>query len=278
MASKNARGAWAQPAGDSPGRASAARPPDAPHRLARSLEPVGRERQRLAVVAGGEVAAAAARGPMSSSTSASPRMLPTDFAIFSPSDASSIPLCIHRRANSRPRPASVCAASFSWCGNTRSIPPPWMSNSSRAVPRPSPSTRCASRAARAPTASPRPCPRPPSSPSRARSRADPPSGRAASTPSPWSICSTSRRESPPYDGSDRTRKYTSPPAAYAWSPSTSAPDQVEDRVDVLRGQRLVVGPPEPEPLGVVDVVRGHLARELRRVARPPPARRRRSCR
>ena len=36
---------------------------------------------------------------------------------------------------------------------------------------------------------------------------------APSTPSPWSMSSTERCDSEPYDGSERTRKYTSPPAA-----------------------------------------------------------------
>ena len=39
-------------------------------------------------------------------------------------------------------------------------------------------------------------------------------------------------------------------------------DQVHDRADVLRGQRLVVRAPEPEAVGVGDVVGGHLARQL----------------
>ncbi len=56
-------------------------------------------------------------------------MLPTDLDIFS-SSSSTIPLCIQMRASGSPRPASVCAISFSWCGNTRSEPPPWMSKSS----------------------------------------------------------------------------------------------------------------------------------------------------
>ena len=43
-------------------------------------------------------------------------------------------------------------------------------------------------------------------------------------------------------------------------------DQVEDRLDVLGRQRLVVGPAEPEPLGVGHVVGGHLAREVGRLA------------
>ena len=37
-------------------------------------------------------------------------------------------MCIHTRANSASGWAQrLCAISFSWCGNTRSMPPPWMS-------------------------------------------------------------------------------------------------------------------------------------------------------
>src|SRR5207245_1634470 len=52
-------------------------------------------------------------------------MLPSDFDIFSPVSSSS-PLCIHIRANSSPAPRDW-ASSFSWCGKTRSMPPPWIS-------------------------------------------------------------------------------------------------------------------------------------------------------
>ena len=54
-------------------------------------------------------------------------MLPTDLLIFEPPRLS-IALCIHQRANGRPA-AVDWASSFSWCGNRRSSPPPWMSNS-----------------------------------------------------------------------------------------------------------------------------------------------------
>ena len=54
--------------------------------------------------------------------------LPTDFAIFSP------PMVTMPRASSGARtggpPPSAWARSFSWCGNTRSLPPPWRSNPS----------------------------------------------------------------------------------------------------------------------------------------------------
>ena len=54
--------------------------------------------------------------------------LPSDFDIFSPPIVS-IPQCSHTRANPLPGSAHrLCARSFSWCGNSRSPPPPWMSN------------------------------------------------------------------------------------------------------------------------------------------------------
>ena len=52
---------------------------------------------------------------------------PTDLAILEPLRFSS-PWCTQNRANGRPA-AFDWASSFSWCGNTRSSPPPWMSNS-----------------------------------------------------------------------------------------------------------------------------------------------------
>ena len=132
-------------------------------------------------------------------------MFPTDLDIFS--EASwSIPLCIHTFASGLPRPASVCAASFSWCGNTRSMPPPWMSNS-----RPSSSSAIAEHSMCQPGR-----PRPHgesqavSSPSFVAFQSAKSSGSclrsAPSTPSPWSIWSTSRRDSAPYASSERTRK------------------------------------------------------------------------
>jgi len=63
--------------------------------------------------------------PCKASASGSPTTLPSDLDIFSP--ICSIPLCIQICASSCPRAARVCAASFSWCGNIRSLPPPWMS-------------------------------------------------------------------------------------------------------------------------------------------------------
>ncbi len=131
-------------------------------------------------------------------------MLPTDFDILPPS--SSIPLCIQICASSRPRAASVCAASFSWWGKIRSLPPPWISNGAPSVAsaiaehsmcqpgRPSPHgalhhvSSIGLRAFQSAKSS------------GSSLRADP------SSPSPWSIWSTSRCESSPYSGSERTRK------------------------------------------------------------------------
>ena len=53
--------------------------------------------------------------------------LPSDFDIFSRS-TSRKPLCSQKRASGLPPWAqALCAISFSWCGNCRSRPPPWMS-------------------------------------------------------------------------------------------------------------------------------------------------------
>ena len=66
-----------------------------------------------------------ARGPCASSASARVVKLPSDFAIFSP-PTWTMPEWIQWRANAWPAP-SAWARSFSWCGNTRSSPPPWRS-------------------------------------------------------------------------------------------------------------------------------------------------------
>ncbi len=134
--------------------------------------------------------------PTSSSTSPSPRMFPTDLDIFS-AESSSIPLCIQIRASGLPRAACVCAASFSWCGKTRSMPPPWMSNST-----PSSASAIAEHSMCQP-GRPRPhgASQEVSSPSFHAFQSAKSSGssfsEAPSTPSPWSIWSTSRRDSSP---------------------------------------------------------------------------------
>src|SRR5260370_41024397 len=56
--------------------------------------------------------------------------LPVDLDILSPS-TSRKPLCIQMLAmRSSWKAQQDWASSFSWCGNTRSMPPPWMSNCS----------------------------------------------------------------------------------------------------------------------------------------------------
>src|SRR3954462_14961036 len=57
-------------------------------------------------------------------------MLPTLLAIFSPPSCS-IPLCIQMRVSSASRAARVWAASFSWWGKIRALPPPWISSPRR---------------------------------------------------------------------------------------------------------------------------------------------------
>ncbi len=52
--------------------------------------------------------------------------MPSDLLIFSPA-VPRMPLCTQYWANPSPT-ARDWASSFSWCGNTRSRPPPWMSN------------------------------------------------------------------------------------------------------------------------------------------------------
>src|SRR5690625_1299151 len=59
------------------------------------------------------------------SISSGDTVLPSDFDIFSPSEVTN-PLCIQTFANWSPA-ALDCASSFSWCGNRKSRPPPWIS-------------------------------------------------------------------------------------------------------------------------------------------------------
>ncbi len=61
-----------------------------------------------------------------SSTDETSRLLPSDLLILVPPWVTQ-PLCSQYRANPYPA-ARDCACSFSWCGNRRSSPPPWMSN------------------------------------------------------------------------------------------------------------------------------------------------------
>src|SRR5213596_776094 len=60
------------------------------------------------------------------STSRTKTMFPSDFDIFLPSRRTGA-ACTQWRTNFTPCAASLCAVSHSWCGYTRSLPPPWMS-------------------------------------------------------------------------------------------------------------------------------------------------------
>ena len=82
---------------------------------------------RRAVVRRHEVVAQLDRARTRSSTAGIVSVLPSDFDIFSP-DIVTQALCSQYSANPSPA-ARDWASSFSWCGNTRSRPPPWMSNS-----------------------------------------------------------------------------------------------------------------------------------------------------
>ena len=54
--------------------------------------------------------------------------LPKDFDIFSFSSPTvTKPLCNHLLTNCSPVCTSLWAISFVWCGNAKSIPPPWIS-------------------------------------------------------------------------------------------------------------------------------------------------------
>ena len=98
-------------------------------------------------------------------------MLPTDLDIFSLSSRT-IPLCIHSRASGAPRAARGLGRLVLVVGEDQvRAAAVDLEVDARAAPPPSPSTRCASPAGRAPRASPRPCPRRASAPSRGRSRA-----------------------------------------------------------------------------------------------------------
>ena len=123
-------------------------------------------------------------------------MLPTLLAIFSPPSCS-IPLCIQMCASSAPRADRVWAASFSWWGKVRSLPPPWT-----AKPTPSSSSAIAEHSMCQP-GRPRPqgASHEVSSPSFWPFHSAKSSGSSLrsepSTPSPWSMSSTDRCESEP---------------------------------------------------------------------------------
>ena len=187
-------------------------------------------------------------------------MLPTDLAIFS-SPIWSIPLCIQICASSWPRPASVCAASFSWWGKTRSLPPPWISNGAPSTSRPSRSTRCASPGGRGPTASPTPCPPSASSPSRARSRAGPPCARRPRALTLVHVVHVAVREGAVL-GQRAHAEVDVALGLVGMAALDQRLDQLDDLRHHLRRLGLEVRAPEPEAPGVLEVGRRHLRGEL----------------
>ena len=179
-------------------------------------------------------------------------MLPSDLDILSPS--SIIPLCIQMRASGSPRAASVCAASFSWCGNSRSdaaavdveVDAEELLGHRRALDVPA-------GPARAPRASPRRCPPPACWPSTARSRAGPPCDRRPRRPRPGPSGrrrgATARRTAGASGRGSRRRRRTrrrgrarSGPRSGRRSPAI---------VSVASGSTS--GRPRPRPVGVGDV-------------------------
>ena len=200
--------------------------------------------------------------PACSSASWSRKMFPTDFAIFSPSSRT-IPLCIQMRASGLPRAASVWAISFSWCGKTRSEPPPWISKSTpedllghrRALDVPA-------RAGHGPRARPRRCPRPPSAPSRARSPAGSPSARRRRRPRPAASRRAGGSRACRTPGSSRrgSRRRPRPRRRAPTRSGRAISAMIASIVPVAVGSRS--GRPEPEAVRVAHVVRRHLAGEL----------------
>ena len=196
-------------------------------------------------------------------------MLPTDLAILS-SPIWSIPLCIQIRASSAPRARArlgrlvlvvgedeVVAAAVDLEADAEQL-----LGHRRALDVPA-------RAARGPRAQATRCPRRACAPSRARSRAGPPCASAPSIALALvhlvDVAVRERRRSPGRcaRGSRRRRRPRRRGRA-----SSSASMSATIGPIVSRGQRLVVGAPEPEAVGVGEVGRRHLARELARWARP----------
>ena len=132
----------------------------------------------------------------------------------------------------------------------------------RAAPRPSPSTRCASPGARGPTARPRPCPRPPSGAFHSAKSSG--SSLRSDALDPLALVHVVDR-AVGQRAVVGVRAHAEVDVAVdrvGGAVVEQRLDQVDDRLDRLGGQRLVIGPPEAQPLGVGEVVRGHLARQV----------------
>ena len=104
-------------------------------------------------------------------------------------------------------------------------------------------------------------------PSTARSPADPPCAQSPPALALVHVVQLPVREAAVV-GSERTRKYTSPPDRVGVPERDERLDVVDDRLHRLRGQRLVVGAPQAEGARVGAVQLGHLARRARRSGAP----------
>ena len=181
-----------------------------------------------------------------------------------------------RRASARPRSRDGGTPGPSRRRGCRSRP--------RAGSRPSPSTRCASRGGPAPRARARRRPRPACAPSTARSPAGPPCvPRGPGIRGPFAlvhVLQAAVREravggvrahaeedvAAQPDGNACAAVAAFPALLVLHDVGMTGFDQTldvgDDLLHRLGGQRLVVGAPEPERVGVGAVVRGHLRRQL----------------
>ena len=165
-----------------------------------------------------------------------------------------------------PRPATVWAISFSWCGKTRSMPPPWMSNSE---PQQLLGHRRALDVPARPAAPPRRVPRRVLAllvrlPEREVERVLFQVGAFDALALVHLVDVAARQRAVL---GQRAHAEVDVAAGRVGVPALDQrADQVEDRLHVLGGERLVVGPAEAEPLGVGHVVGGHLARQVGRLA------------
>ena len=201
-------------------------------------------------------------------------MLPTDFAIFSSpklDHAVVHPDPGERLAARRPR---VCAISFSWCGKTRSMPPPWMSKSSprssSAIaehsmcqpgrPRPQGESQAVSSSGLCAFQS-------------AKSSGSRFSVGALDRPRPGRIWSTSRFESLPYAGKRAHAEVDVAARPRRRGRARSAPRSGRRSAPIVSvASGSWSGRPSPSRSVSATVGGGHLARELRRDGTPRVAR------